>query len=46
MQESIINAIQPEDETFKNLENQVAELNNRIKELETSFNDVRKEKYN
>ena len=46
MQEIIINAIQPEDETFKNLENQVAELNNRIKELETSFNDVRKEKYN
>jgi predicted nucleic acid-binding Zn-ribbon protein len=46
MQESIINSIQPEDETFKTLENQVAELNNRIKELETSFNDIRKETYN
>jgi len=46
MQESIINSIQPEDETFKTLENQVAKLNNRIKELETSFNDIRKETYN
>lgn len=46
MQESIINSTHPEDETFNNLENKVTELNNRIKYLETSFNDIRKETYN
>ena len=46
MQESIITSVQPEDETFNNLEKQVTELNNRIKYLETSFSDIRKKTYN